>query len=108
MQARTDRRSSCSAEMFFAGAPSCVRLFFIQGKPDRFSTFTRAMLFPSCSLSIAIFVWAGTPACCALFFVAQALLPVRINVSFSLLLVLLPARSEAVPLIHPQPRDLSR
>src|SRR6266704_2926328 len=67
MQARTDRRSSCSAEMFFAGAPSCVRLFFIQGNPDRLSTFMRAMLFPSCFL---VFCGTGTPACanqCLLF-----------------------------------------
>src|SRR5260221_13858486 len=69
MQARTDRRSSCSAEMFFAGAPSCVRFafIFIQGNPDRFSTFMRAMLFPSCSLSFCgSFVAPGTP--CLMFF----------------------------------------
>src|SRR5690242_11249392 len=48
MQARRDRRSSCSAEMFFACAPSWVCLVFvIQGSPLRFSMFMRAMLFPS-------------------------------------------------------------
>src|SRR5882724_11968982 len=63
MQARTDRRSSCSAEMFFAGATSCARLFFIQGNPVRLSTFKRAMLFSSCFL-----VFCGTGSPCLMFF----------------------------------------
>src|SRR6185503_4012730 len=45
MHARTDRRSSCSAEICFAGAPSCVCFCFIQGSPLRFNRFMRAIVF---------------------------------------------------------------
>src|SRR6266851_3736583 len=46
MHASTERRSCCSAEMFFAGAPSCVRCDLDQGILPRPNVFMRAI---SCS-----------------------------------------------------------
>src|SRR5258708_25563090 len=85
MQARTDRRSSCSAEICFAGAPSCVCFPFIQGSPLRLSTFMRAMLFYP------------------LYFWWHRLLPVLVtkSVSLSLLPEVLPAFLPSDPARQP-------
>jgi hypothetical protein len=60
MQASTERRSSCSAEICFAGAPSCVCFArdFSQGSALKFNTFRRAM-FSSPFFTVACFTATG-------------------------------------------------